>query len=1033
MIEHAKVGWPRQAHAHNATDEHSLNEVLWRLLSGGSGPEIDSVLRSQPPARRVQLVVALADIANRAVPVSPGPRNPALGPLAVAAHILGSHDTRLPSAVATVVRAARLLSARDILRTTSELAANPRPLDDAASAAELLLASGAGSAIDGALASELWVLVADLAPRASEISDPIRWRRLAVEATRRSIEAADPNDPQPLTLLNDLSIRLAELYRVDGDQAKLTEAVATARRVVALTSVDDPRLATRLANLSNRHCDLFEATNDPLHLELAVMTARRAVATAHDDLDSLPLLIENLNYLLEINGGDHSSRPPPLPLTFTADQRAYADRASKARRDLAALETADDGSRAQKLEALADSLALLFRVTGDVLALEEATLRAREAFTATPRDDPRWAPRAAKLASRLTEQYRSTGGLETNCLIEALDLSIEVTRFTPASSDSATRRLENLGDRAAEAARLDRGGKRLTSAIEAAAQLLAGTDTQHPDRLRRTALLASMLVELHRRTSNEMGEAALADARRLVDEIPPDRPELEDFINRCRRQLRAAESFLRSIHDTFDLTQAMREAAVDSWLDGLATTVDEARDNQAPPTDDEGLDRGARRRRSRSSPVTPPQIGDGTVRMVQIQIWLLFLLPAGLRIGALGGVGTPSLVWGLLLFPTWAITSSIPPYTAGRPCYPLRWMLGIFWASTTVSFALLHRNPVAADEASNADRYILSFIAFTGLALTIAEGIHTRAQQLRVIRALVTGVSVMSLIGLLQFKFAFDVTVYMERIPGLATSRELNGVFVRDGFNRPAGTASHPIEFSVIVAATLALAIHLLLYDRWRPISRRWMALGLLAIGIPITVSRSALLVSVPVVLVFLLDANRQLRIKASVVIAGVLMVVFVFVPGLLGTLKGFVFAGNSDSSIATRTGDYSAISPFVRANPWFGRGPGTFLPRYRILDNQYLLSLVETGVTGLLVTIGLYSLPAWLSSASRSKMTDPRDRQLARMLLAIGLGVIAAAATFDATSFPMFMLYAAIVLGLAGNHWNRAVYRDHEQGRDQA
>jgi O-antigen ligase len=196
---------------------------------------------------------------------------------------------------------------------------------------------------------------------------------------------------------------------------------------------------------------------------------------------------------------------------------------------------------------------------------------------------------------------------------------------------------------------------------------------------------------------------------------------------------------------------------------------------------------------------------------------------------------------------------------------------------------------------------------------------------------------------------------------------------------------------------------------------------GLIALGIPIAVSRSALLVAIVVLAVFLIDVDRATRLRSLTVIGFFLVMVFLFVPGLLGTLRGYVFAGQSDSSVSTRTGDYAAVAHYLRESPWLGRGASTFLPRLRVLDNQYLMTLVETGLIGVLGFLLLFGLPIWLGSASRTRFTEVSDRQLSRVFVAVGVAVLVASTTFDSLSFPMFTLFSAMLIGLCGQHWTRS------------
>jgi len=404
------------------------------------------------------------------------------------------------------------------------------------------------------------------------------------------------------------------------------------------------------------------------------------------------------------------------------------------------------------------------------------------------------------------------------------------------------------------------------------------------------------------------------------------------------------------------------------------------------------------------------------VRLLRLEVLLLFVLPAGLVVGPLGGVGSPARVLGLALFMCWACFL-LTPGLGVRPCVPLRLALASMWAATLGSYTLLHRNPVVAIEATSSDSFIILLLAFSGVALTAAECLRTREEILAVIRVAVAGAAFSAAVALLQF-LGFDLTVYLAKIPLLTIHSRISGLSSRGGFNRPAGTAIHPIEFGVVTAVALAFAVHLLLYDSEVRPWRRWLCFGVIAIAVPISLSRSALVVAAIVVGYFFAGVPAAVRARCGVFLAGFGAFIFMAVPGLLGTLRGLVLAGQSDDSISTRTSDYAVVARYVRPNPWFGRGPGTFLPSYRILDNQYLLTLIETGTVGLIALIILFSATGSLGRAARRHSVNTADQNLSQMFRAAGAGVLVSLATFDALSFPTLTTFSALWLGLAGAWW---------------
>ena len=77
---------------------------------------------------------------------------------------------------------------------------------------------------------------------------------------------------------------------------------------------------------------------------------------------------------------------------------------------------------------------------------------------------------------------------------------------------------------------------------------------------------------------------------------------------------------------------------------------------------------------------------------------------------------------------------------------------------------------------------------------------------IRLIDALLAGTAFMCAIGLVQFFTGVDLSTFL-RIPGLESLKATQGgVRTRSIFNRPFGTALHPIEFGVVAAACVPIA-----------------------------------------------------------------------------------------------------------------------------------------------------------------------------------------------------------------------------------
>jgi O-antigen ligase len=269
-----------------------------------------------------------------------------------------------------------------------------------------------------------------------------------------------------------------------------------------------------------------------------------------------------------------------------------------------------------------------------------------------------------------------------------------------------------------------------------------------------------------------------------------------------------------------------------------------------------------------------------------------------------------------------------------------------------------------------------------------------------------------------QFFTGLDLTKYIV-IPGLYTAPGYANVQAFQGLLRPSATAIDPLELAAVLAMILPFAIHQARYAPSKARWWRWLQVGLISLGLLMTVSRTAVIGIVIVLAVLMPTWSRRERGRAYLVIIASVAATRAFVPGLIGTLRNLILATGSDTDTASRTSGLSAAGGFIAQHPWFGRGFGTFLPQtYRFLDDQYLGSLVETGIVGLLAILALFATGWSLARRARRASQIDEYRHLAQSLAASVAVAAVTFATFDALGFPMATGIAFLMLGCAGALW---------------
>lgn len=353
----------------------------------------------------------------------------------------------------------------------------------------------------------------------------------------------------------------------------------------------------------------------------------------------------------------------------------------------------------------------------------------------------------------------------------------------------------------------------------------------------------------------------------------------------------------------------------------------------------------------------------------------------------------------------------------------MRWVIAGYLTTLGVSYVAGHVRGLSQLESNGADRTMLLALAGAGVLLATADGIRSRERIDQILRALCWCCGVMALFAVSQFALARDLTVNIKLPPLLVFDRgSLVGLDARgdDGLFRVAGTAGHYIEFSVLMVIGLVVAIHFARFAASRRDRQIYGGLAMLCAGvIPISLSRTGVLALAAAILLLALIWPLRTTFNVLVVGVGVAATVQVLRPGLLATLQSLIMAGDEDPSVRGRLEDYAYVAPFIRERPWLGRGTGTWLPElYQLLDNQWLATLVTTGILGV-AALALYFLSGIVIAVRvRRSARTAVDRHLAAVLAVI-IGVAATTAfTYDALYFTTFFITLHLLLGLIGAMW---------------
>ena len=318
--------------------------------------------------------------------------------------------------------------------------------------------------------------------------------------------------------------------------------------------------------------------------------------------------------------------------------------------------------------------------------------------------------------------------------------------------------------------------------------------------------------------------------------------------------------------------------------------------------------------------------------------------------------------------------------------------------------------------------FLVSFLLVTYVVVSL---VRTLAFADVLVKTLVLGGTIVAAFSMLEARTGYNVFNHLSNVIPILQVAELPEVPGRGARLRVYASAQHPIALGAVLVTLVPLAAYLVR----RTMRRRWMiCVGLLTIGATATVSRTAILMLVVVGVMYVWLRPREMR-RMWPALVPVLLVVHLLLPGTIGSLKGAFFpAGGLVMEQQTNagwvgSGRLADVAPSLRefkASPFLGQGYGTRVAENqggsaKILDNQWLSTLLETGAVGVFAWLWLFCRV--VGRFGRAAKGDFGDRGW--LLAAIAASIAAFAVgmfTYDAFAFIQvtFVLFVLVALGAA-------------------
>ncbi len=427
-----------------------------------------------------------------------------------------------------------------------------------------------------------------------------------------------------------------------------------------------------------------------------------------------------------------------------------------------------------------------------------------------------------------------------------------------------------------------------------------------------------------------------------------------------------------------------------------------------------------------AAPSRPPAQADvgrapwriDAVTLLSCYALLLMAIPSSLVVGSFGAAGAPAALLAVAILCWYLAARQHPALGLDLGRQPVRVAAAVFAGVVVAAYISASRHAIPTAQQSAADRGLIVLAGWVGVLALAADGID-RADRLRaLLRRIVMLATAMAALGVIEFCTGVDLTKYVV-IPGLSVHAQVTDLVSRNGLPRVTATTGQPLELTAVLGMSLPIAIH---QARFAPAAlrvRRWLQAALIAAVMPMTGSRSAFFGLAVICIVLLPTWHRRDRRRAYAAVLATPALAWLVKPGLISSFDALFGQLGNDQSSLSRADAYAEAGPYIAAHPWLGQGFQTFFPQtYFFVDNQYLTSLLETGVVGLLALVACFATGWFTARSVRATAADARTRDLGQCLAAsIAVGAVCFA-SFDALSFSIAAGLLFLLLGCVGAAW---------------
>jgi hypothetical protein len=348
--------------------------------------------------------------------------------------------------------------------------------------------------------------------------------------------------------------------------------------------------------------------------------------------------------------------------------------------------------------------------------------------------------------------------------------------------------------------------------------------------------------------------------------------------------------------------------------------------------------------------------------------------------------------------------------------------LGLFVAAVLASDVV---NPARVSSLSgDVAKALTFFLSFYLVFYVFVSVVRTRSTLEQLVTLLTAGGSIVACLAIVESRTGYNVFSHLNRLIPFLQVHELPHLQGGRGDRlRTVASAEHAIALSALLVMLIPLAIYLLRKTG----QRRWiLSIVVLLLGALSTVSRTGILMLVALGVVFIWLRPRESK-RCWPALVPLLLAAHFVLPGTLGPLKNSFFpqgglVKEQEAAAGTRgSGRIADLGPSLheaKQHLLLGEGYGTRIVDWGranapILDDQWLGTLLETGLVGVVALLWLF-VRTIRRLGRRAKEDESVDGWLATGLAAAITAFAVGMFTYDAFAFIQVTFILFIMLGLS-------------------